>query len=240
VAKADEWIRKHPDSMTARVAKARLLVGYAWAIRGSGWADGVKEEQWTQFFEVLQQATKVLQDARALPGRCPLYWSTWQRAALGLQMERSEYEALFRQSIREFPDYWYYYNTRAIFLLPRWHGEPGEWEMDLARSADSIGGESGDMLYAQVVLCTYGYGSGINVFEENRISWERVQKGLNGLQKKFPDSLAVKNHCAYLAGLAGDKEKAQVYFSEIRHQCDLSVWEDRQKITGFIDWMNNK
>jgi hypothetical protein len=84
----------------------------------------------------------------------------------------------------------------------------------------------------------HNYGGGIDVFEGNRISWQRVEKGLEGLLKKFPDSVAVKNERAFLAGLAGDKEKTRRYFSEIEDQCDLSVWHDKEKIEHFVTWMN--
>ena len=141
VAVADEWMRKRPDSMTARVAKARLLIGYGWTIRSGRWADNVKEKQWTQFFALLQQAVKVLREAKSLSERCPYYWSTWQKAAMGSQMEKAQYDGLFQQAIKEFPDYWPYYQTRAIFLLPRWYGKPGDWEKDLTWSADRLGGK---------------------------------------------------------------------------------------------------
>jgi hypothetical protein len=238
VAAAEEWSRKNRQSITARVAKARLLVGYAWAVRGGGYADTVKGKQWTQFAALLRQAAQVLQGAKQLPERCPLYWSTWQTVALGLQVEKADYDTIFQQAIKEFPDYWYYYNSRATYLLPRWYGEVGDWEKDLTQSADRIGGEAGDMLYAQVVSCTHTYGGGIDVFEGKRISWERLDKGMGALLKKFPQSLALKNDRAFLAGLAGDKEKARAYFSEIKDQCDLCVWHEKQKIEKFVTWMN--
>jgi hypothetical protein len=189
IAGADEWSRKRPDSITARVAKARLLIGYAWSIRGGGTSDTVTEKQWNQFADLLQQAGQVLQKAKPLSERCPLYWSTWQRVALGLEMKIADYDSLFQQAIKEFPDYVFYYNSRATFLLPRWFGEPGDWEKDLTSSADLVGGEAGDILYAQVVCHIHNYGGGIDVFEGNRISWQRVEKGLEGLLKKFPDSV---------------------------------------------------
>lgn len=237
LAIADEWVRKNPDSMTARVTKARLLIGYGWSIRGNGVADTVKDKQWAQFGELLGQAAVVLRDARHLRERCPVYWSTCQRAALGLQMEKANYDSMFQQAIKEFPDYWYYYQNRAVFLLPRWNGDPGEWENDLTRSADRIGGDGGDMLYAQVVWATHDYGRGINVFAGNRISWQRVDKGVEGLLKKFPESVALKNERVRLAGLVGDREKARAYFAQIKDQCDLSTWGGKKNLEGFITWL---
>jgi hypothetical protein len=238
VAVADEWSRKNPDSITARVAKARLLVEYAWAVRGGGYADTVKEKQWADFSELLGQAAQALRDAKQLPERCPLYWSTYQKAALGLQTPKADYDLICQQALKDFPDYWYYYNSRAIFLLPRWYGEPGDWEKDLTQSADRVGGEAGDMLYAQVFCYVRNYGGGIDVFEGKRISWKRVEKGLDGLLKKFPQSLALKNDRAFLAGLAGEKEKARAYFTQIQDQCDLAVWHDKKKITNFVNWIS--
>ena len=156
---------------------------------------------------------------------------------MGLGMQRADYDALFGQAVKEYPDYWYYYPTRAIFLLPRWYGEPGDWEKDLTQSANRIGGDDGDMIYAQVVCATHHYGGGVNVFEGNIISWERVEKGLELLLKKFPESLNIKNERALLAAVAGDREKARTYFAQIKDQCDLAVWRDKKRLEDFIAWM---
>ncbi len=67
-----------------------------------------------------------------------------------------------------------------------------------------------------------------------------MEKGLEGLLKKFPQSLAVKNDRAFLAGLVGDKEKARAYFSQVQYECDLSVWHDKQKIENFVTWIYGK
>jgi len=61
---------------------------------------------------------------------------------------------------------------------------------DLGKSADKIGGEPGDILYAQVAWGERGFSSQKNIFEENtNLSWERVDAAAVRLEKKFPDSL---------------------------------------------------
>ena len=235
-SQVNDWIREQNESITARVAKARLLIGYAWKIRGSGWANSVKETEWKKFHERLQQAVHVLEESRALKEKCPVYWSSLQRAALGLQTDKVEFEAVFNQAIKEYPDYWFYYQARTTFLLPRWYGAPGEWEKDLGISADRIGSENGDMLYAQVVWASNLYGGGIDIFEGHRISWGRVDKGFEVILKQFPDSLAAKNERAYLAAQAGEKEKARNYFLLTKGQADLTAWEDKEAFDNFIKW----
>ena len=158
------------------------------------------------------------------------------RASLGLQVTKPQFNDIFQQAIKAAPDYKYYYHTRAIFLLPRWYGEEGEWEKDLAQSADRIGGEEGDLVYAQVVWGIHHYGESIDVFEGNKISWERVDRGFAVILKQFPDSLAAKNERAHLASLAGDREKARKYFILTEGKVDLSAWNAKGEFIDAANW----
>lgn len=237
IAELEAWTKTNPESATARIAKARVLVSYAWHIRGAGWADTVKETQWKRFSEQLQAAAATLRAAGQIQERCPLYWSTWQKVGLGLQMDKDDYNKLFAAATKEFPDYWYYHSARAIYLLPRWYGEEGEWERELTIAADRIGGATGDMIYAQTVWSTQQYGDGINVFEGRQISWERVDKGFAELLKKFPKAESAKNERTLLAGLAGDKTKARDYFQQLKSRAAIEVWDEKSKVLEFQNWV---
>ncbi len=231
------WIQAKPESMTARTAMARFLRNYAWKARGSDWANTVSDVSWKLFGDRLNRAWDILVEARNLKEQCPNYWSTMLGVALGLQIDKTQFNNIFSQAIAAEPDYEYYYNTRAVYLLPRWYGEEGEWEKDLAQSADRIGGEKGDMLYAQVVWDINHYGSPDNIFEENKlISWDRVDKGFEVIEKNFPDSLAAKNERAHLAALAGDKKKARKYFVQTEGKVDLSDWHAKGEFVDAANW----
>jgi len=231
-----EWIEAKPKSATARIAMARFLRNYAWAARGNGWASAVSDAGWKSFGDRLNQGWDVLDEAKNLKEQCPVYWSTRLGIALGLQLDKAQFNDIFIQAIRAEPDFQYYYRTRAVYLLPRWYGEEGEWEKDLARSADSIGGKDGDMLYARVVWEMHHYGEFINVFEGNKISWERVDRGFAVILKQFPDSLAAKSELAYLAAMAGDKERARKYFIQTVGKVDLSVWHAKGEFIDAANW----
>lgn len=220
----ESWIKAKPDSVTAQVAMGWFLVAYAWHARGGGWANTVTEDGWKLFGERLKMAAKVLAEARQLPEKCPVYWSALQRVALGMKLDKVRYDAFFDKAIKEFPDYTYLYRSRAVYLLPRWYGKEGEWQSDLTTSADRIGGEEGDILYARVVWLTHQYGSGIDVFEGKKISWERVDRGMELILKRFPDSLAAKNERAFLAGKAGDREAARKYMAQTKGEVDSNIW----------------
>jgi hypothetical protein len=231
-----DWIQAKPESVTARVELARFLTDYAWQARGSDWASKVTDEGWRLMGDRLKAAAEVLGEAEKLDEKCPVYWSAVQQAALGLQLDKSRYDAIFNQAIKEFPDYEYYYNNRATFLLPRWYGDEGELARDLEKSADRIGGEAGDMLYAQVVWDTHHYGGPTNVLVENNLSWARTDRGFQVILKNFPDSLAAKNEGAHLAALAGDQAAALKYFLLTQGQVDLRQWDDQDQFVNCYKW----
>ncbi len=231
-----DWTNARPQSITARVALASALASYAWKARGSGWANEVAEQGWQLFGERLNEASKVLVGARSLKEQCPYAWSILFQTELGLSTSRRVFDANFQRAITEWPGYMPFYQRRAWYLLPRWNGREGEWEADLAKSADKIGGEEGDMLYARVVWSMHQSQLFSNIFNENAISWPRVNKGMEAIEKRFPDSLQAKSEHAYLAAIARDAATTRKYFSQIQGQVDLSIWRSREKFLQCADW----
>lgn len=231
------WIDARPDSITARITMASFLRNYAWRARGGGYANTVSDEAWHRFSDRLNQAAVVLAGAKSLNEKCPFYWSSAMGLGLGLQVTKAQFNDLFKEAIQAEPDFEDYYSLRAVFLLPRWYGSEGEWEKDLTQSANKLGGDNGDMLYARVVWDIHHYDTSSNVFDENPgISWDRVDRGFEVIEKRFPNSLAAKNEGAYLAFLAEDKQKARDYFTQTQGKVDLSVWTSEAKFTDCANW----
>lgn len=233
-----EWIQARPESITARVALARNLVAFAWKARGGGYADTVSDAAGKLFEERLNQAATVLTGAKDMKETCPVYWSTLMKVALGLGASKTQFDHIFQQAIQAWPDYLPNHVQRAIFLLPRWYGNAGEWEADLGKNADRIGGKRGDMVYAQVVWSMKGYSSEHhNIFEDYPgLSWARVDRGLDLIGQKFPDSLEVINAHAHLAALAGDKEKAKKCMLKTGGQMSLNEWSAKGEFIDCANW----
>jgi hypothetical protein len=231
------WVKDRPESITARVALARHLVNYAWKARGLGFANTVSDKGEQLFEERLQQAQSVLSEANNLTERCPVYWSTLMKIGLGLRMDRDEYDRIYQQAMAAYPDYTPAYVQRAIFLLPRWYGAKGEWVTDLTKMADKIGGEKGDILYAQVAWSMHGFSDKKNIFTENEeLSWDRVNRGWDALEKEFPDSLNTTLIHAHLAALAGDREKAKECLMKTEGKVTLSAWDSKEEFIDFANW----
>ncbi|HXF09239.1 MAG TPA: DUF4034 domain-containing protein [Desulfuromonadaceae bacterium] len=239
LALLQDWINARPNSITARVALANDLTSYAWKARGSGWASTVTDEGGRLFEQRLNEASQILADAKPLKDRCPFYWTVKLITYLGLGADRSQYDATFAEATREWPDYSPYYTRRAYYLQPRWYGSDGEWEDDLTKSANRLGGDRGDILYARVVWCMHQNRLFKNIFEESHLDWARVDRGLTLIEKQFPGSLAAISEHGYLAVLARDQETARACFNRMDSRIDLSIWPSEQRFMEFASWTYN-
>jgi Domain of unknown function (DUF4034) len=240
IAALQDWADAKPDSITARVSLANVLVNFAWKARGSGWANTVSDEGWQSFGNRLHQAMKVLNAAENIKAQCPYSWTVRMRAALGLQMDKDQFNDIFQQAINHDSDYEPSYLQRAVYLMPRWYGGDGELEADLERSANQMGGDDGDMLYAQVVWGLHARASSPNVIEENHFLWPRIDKGFAVIEKRFSNSLAAKSERACLAAYAGDVGKTREYLAQTQGKADLVVWRTQDEYLRIANWAYSK
>lgn len=231
------WVVAKPESITARIALARILAFYGWKARSNEYADKVTADGWKLFKDRLQKALVILEQAKQIKEKCPVYWSSLQLVALGLEFSRAQYDTIFAQAIQAYPDYQYYYFARATYLMPRWNGQPGELARDLTKSADLLGGEAGDVLYARVAWELNHYADAENVFDDNKLSWQRTDQGFAVILKNFPDSLPAKTERAYQASMAGKLIKARAAFLETKGEVDLSLWDSRESFDEFYKWL---
>lgn len=207
-----DWSQKNPQSISALVALAEGLTSYAWKARGGGWADSVTPEGWKNFGKRLDEAKEILDGADKLKETCPHAYRVRQIVALGKSWEKKEFDEVVARAVKECPDYENIYFYKAYYLLPRWHGEEGEWEEDLKTNADKFGAThgavKGDVLYARTVWYIDRMVTGDPLNEFKTLSWPRVKKGFEALRKEFPDSAEVKDEYAKLGILAGDLKSA--------------------------------
>jgi hypothetical protein len=236
----EDWVRARSEVAMPRIAMSRVFFDYGWKARGTDVADKVTEAGWRLFASRLQKAEAHLARARGLKEPCPVLWSSLLHVALGLQYKRDRYDTLFAQALQEYPDYKPYFNSRAYYLLPRWYGGEGEWEKDLAKSADRLGGEAGDMLYAQVFWCfAHSTPSELScVFNKSAACWERVERGFDAISKQFPqEATGLAGQRAFLAAMAAQGAKAQQYFLETNGKVDPGDWGGKKEVEQFVEWL---
>ena len=232
------WVSRVPDSITARVGLGDALVNYAWKARGAGYADTVKGEGWRLFNERLGLAEEVLVDARRLREKCPHWYVSMLRIGLGRGWEPSHFDRLFEEGASLEPTYYYLHRVKAAYLMPRWHGEPGDWEKFADKTYQRAGGKDGAILY--YMIASHRRDSyGTKFFEEARVSWPKMREGYKHLEQAYGTTPERLNEACMLAALAGDKETARSLFDRIGENYDVSAWRSRVNFDVYRAWAYN-
>lgn len=244
VGKLKKWAGERPSSVTARVALADAYVGYAWQARGEGVASTVTEEGWQLFRERLALSKTALDDAKGAGPICPQWYSVMMTVARGQGWDRDSYDRLFGEATAFEPSYTAYYLERAQYLLPRWHGRPGEWVRFAEEAAERVGGREGSALYYQVARSVAEASLGEvrqNTFmSDEGVSWPRVRQGLADLEQACGASSHDRNLSCLIAVVSGDAKTGRELFEQIGDNWDASVWRSRAEFEMYKDWAHGR
>jgi len=116
------WRQAAPRDPGAAVVYARSLVEVAWAIRGTGRAEGVTAEQWQGFHRTLSAAPGACQEAAALLPEDPVPWIVHLGAATGLSYPHEAFRELWAMVRSRAPYHVPAHLGAMNYWLPRWHG----------------------------------------------------------------------------------------------------------------------
>ena len=230
------WEKKFPDSITARVAHADFLTSYAWHARGTGYSNEVTEDGWRLFRERLAAARTTLDQSKDLPIKCPAWWQVQMKVALGQSWNKAEFAKLFEEAKTVEPQFFRYDFAQAKFLMPRWYGEPGDWEAAAEKEIERPGG-LGLEGYARVISEQRGYYD--DIFSETKASWKKTQQGFELMRKNYPNSAEILNAYARLACIAEDRPLAKKLFTEIGDKVIIYCWGERKRFTQMKHWAND-
>ncbi|HDS1316853.1 TPA: DUF4034 domain-containing protein, partial [Stenotrophomonas maltophilia] len=76
------WISRYPRSPSARLAMAEMLSRQGWSIRGPGYANTVKEEDWAPFKALQQQAVDYLLKYKDIASTDPYWYESMEHRAI--------------------------------------------------------------------------------------------------------------------------------------------------------------
>ena len=197
------WHAQRPQSKLATLMLARSWASGAYSARGGEYAYKVKPQQWSGMNRRLRAAAPLFAASISDIKRSPLVFSGLQQWALLGQVPPELYESAWKDAEAAFPGYAPFYVDKALYLMPRWYGEPGEWEAFAKRSADKVGGIQGDRLYAQIVE-DQSENYDADFLQNSPVSWERTKRGLRSLLASNPDSISMAMAAQRLAAIAQD------------------------------------
>jgi len=153
---------------------------------------------------------KACKQASFLRDKCPEWYVAMQDVALAQGWDPGAKRALLEQAVKFEPNYFYYYRKYAVSILPQWDGEEGQLEKFLQSRADQIGGDPGDILYFQVASLLGGC-----INQPLKLSWPRIQRGFDALERQSGSAPDNRNRPARLAAIFNDPAVANKIIARI-------------------------
>jgi len=234
IARANKWIAAYPDSTTARLALAYLLLDYGAFARGNGTADTVSESQWNQLNTLSAKAKAVLLEASSLKEKDPAWYYGMQLIALGEGWDRAKARELFEQATAFAPDYYHFYRQYANYLLPRWYGEPGDITALAEEVSNRVPDPQGSMLYFYIVGTVTCY-CRQDAEELSHATYLKAKKGYDNVSRLYGTSNLNANRFAFIAVTFKDQASARQAFDAIA-KTDLDIWYNQGVFDTYRNW----
>jgi hypothetical protein len=233
------WSRSQPFSMTAPVVHAGAWAKYAWKARGNGYANTVTQRGFNLFEERLAKARLILNEAiQGGRPRCPSWYARMQTVALGQGWDRAEYDHLFDAAVAQEPLYRAFYTSKAYFLMPKWHGEEGDWEAFAKEACDKLGAEDGDEMYYYI---TYQQGESYDAkpfLARPGFSWERMKRGFWVAQSRHGLISSQTNQHGVYTNEACDQAEAKKVIALIGTHWEPYYWNGKAGFDRWAAWAN--
>jgi hypothetical protein len=232
----DEWIKKKPESVTPRIAKAKAYIDFAWKARGRGYANTITKEGWKICEQKMNEAWKLLDDAERLYSKDPEIYALRIEISKTMSKNRKEIEEIFEKGIKVERLYCPLYNEMATTLMPRWHGKHGELEAFMDRAVNLTKDSEGESFYARISDTIFRYYEFDEFQKEHNIPYERIKAGYLDLLKYYPETRYYLNSFCYMACLNKDKKTARELLQRIGNDCDHSVWGSQEYFEKYKKW----
>jgi hypothetical protein len=230
------WRAARPASHVAAAGYACAMVTLAWDERGAAVATRTSTRQFERFDEDLALAWEALEPDQHARGRVGGWYLAALRVGLGMGWDRGRMMQARNDCLRDAPWIESAEGMVARALLPRWGGEPGEWERFALAVAKSSPDGRGLQRYAWIVWLLDEVHD--NIFRETAASWPTADAGYQALEREHPDSVTLPSRHARFAWLAGDREVAKALFAKLGDRMDPSVWHGDEEFLAARQWAN--
>ena len=221
------WVNAKPKSITARVALATAWKGYAWKARGNDYADKVEEAAWEVFRKRLEKSQDLLSEAAQLNAQCPYWFVTALWVGIGQQWDRASLDKLFDAGVKLEPTFYYIYQAKAVYLLPRWGGQEGEWERFADETALKLGGHQGDIVFFTIYSQMLSMHD-VTFMNTHHAAVPRLIAGFRSIEKLYGASEHRLNEACFFASSGNDLQATAEFFNRIGDNFDPTIGRWKQ------------
>lgn len=235
----DDWKDKYPESLTQILVKASYKMDAAFRARGTGWAQDVRESQWKVYADLLNESQLALaESAKITDQHDPYAMLLYVQLANSMGVDREQIQPVIEESIKTYPAYEGTFRQMAIYLMPRWHGQPGEMEAFAEDLYQRLPAPQGAIMYARISEKVWPYEKD-KFFENTSFSYERTREGFNALFELYPDAIDSKKLLSRFAVFHKDQATAHKMFTQIGEWPSDDVkgdWGTAERLEAIRQW----
>jgi hypothetical protein len=222
--------------MAATIAVGDAWILYAWHARGKGYSDTLTDKQIEVWRERLGRAERVVSELERVPIKPPQWYWTMIVLARAQGWSRERLDEVFDEAVASEPLYLHLYSAKAMYLLPRWHGEEGDWERFAETSAARLTGAEGSVVYGHIAWQVSQLYAGDRFFKQNRVSWVKIRQGFIDRETLYGTNNNTLNAFALMAGNAADQPTTRNLMVRIGDAWDPKVWKQRHYFERYRAW----
>jgi hypothetical protein len=218
----NDWVQASPESIFARTALADAYCYAAIDAGNNGYS--AKPEVWRHR---MVKATETIKEASLLNSRFYGYYDTMLRLGRLLVIDRSLFEAVYKEAIGYDPSYQYFYTEKAMRLLPGWGGDPDDLHKFVEKVRFDLGERVGLEMYFLIAVELTPRNNG-QFLQANKISWAEVKKGAQLFERDYGLNQLRLNELGQLAIYAADFQSACYIFGQLKDNDAFApeAWRD--------------
>ncbi len=230
--KLQRWRTLHPDSGSADAVLGHAYFTRGVRARGSGLASTVTAQGWRQLAEDTPRARESLERAASRLKDDPQIYAKLIAVATTEGASRDETEGYLNRAKAIAPAYFPPYQEMLTYLLPRWHGEPGDSERFATASAEQLGGDQGLELLGRLVfrMCHFERDA------TELFPLDQVWKAARLMHELYPASPRHLQFAAKAACMADEREAAEQLFRGIHQPPDPLIWSRPKVFDAYRRW----
>jgi hypothetical protein len=236
-AGAAQYLREHPDSPTAVVLDAKVLIEHAAAYRGSGYASQVPKSRWAPFHAHVDACVDVLESHREAGSADPEWYAIYVWAKNLRDVSKQQIFAFAGEALQRYPRYYPIHYRTAKALLPKWGGSKALMQQYLALALERTRADEGTQIYGRVLFnLARDSNRPREELAEIDAKWVLFKASYDEILQAYPDAYNLGTLRA-MACLAGKKEDYKAITQRVTGTAPSVAWFDTpQQQRDCDDW----
>ena len=227
--RADKWIKLYPESPTARIARASILISRASNYRGTRFIKNTPKSDIEMARKYFSEAATYLIENQNLGKKDPRWFRSMLLAYTNIGASNEEYFNLFHEAIETFPGHDDFYFNATVFYSPQYGGSSKAIDELAMLAMKNTQAERGYELYARVYWAATPLPDGRLHLMEDDINWEYFLLGVDAVLKKYPTQWNL-NHLAFFVCMREDWEKTSELMLLLKEPLIPSAWQNEANI----------